>query len=218
MIGYLRGILRETGTESCILDVHGVGYEVYCSKSTLMELASSLPDPSGTDPAQTALPRTESSVTGSDGREVVLHTRLIHREDTLDLYGFLHGEEKLLFDMLITVSGIGPKQAIRILGTSKVPEIVQAVVHEDSAFLMGLSGIGKKKSQQIILELGEKLRKSFEVPDGKGVSAYSEAVSALEALGFTRGESTQAVEKALEQRPQSDDVGQVVEQALKNLT
>jgi Holliday junction DNA helicase RuvA len=202
MIGYLRGILKETQTDRCIIDVCGIGYVVYCSKNTLAQL-------SGTFMSATSV---------NDTREVLLHTRLIHREDTLDLYGFLQGEEKLLFDMLITVSGIGPKQAIKILGTSKVSDIVHAVVNEDSGFLMQLSGIGRKKSQQIILELKEKLKDSFEVGDRAGVSIYTEAISALEALGFTRGESKQAVENALELRPEFQDVGQIVELALKNLS
>jgi len=197
MIGYVRGILKGTDSDRCIIDVHGIGYVVYCSKNTLAEM---------------------EGASENESREVLLHTRLIHREDTLDLYGFLHGEEKLLFDMLITVSGIGPKQGIKILGTSKVTDIVHAVVHEDSAFLMQLSGIGRKKSQQIILELKEKLKESFEVPVRTGVSAYTEAISALEALGFTRGESKQAVENALERRPELNDVGQIVELALKNLS
>ncbi len=197
MIGYVRGILKGTDSDRCIIDVHGIGYVVYCSKNTLAEM---------------------EGTSANDSRELLLHTRLIHREDTLDLYGFMHREEKLLFDMLITVSGIGPKQAIKILGTSKVTDIVHAVVHEDSAFLMQLSGIGRKKSQQIILELKEKLKESFEVPVRTGVSAYTEAISALEALGFTRGESKQAVENALERRPELNDVGQIVELALKNLS
>ncbi|MBN2323181.1 MAG: Holliday junction branch migration protein RuvA [Spirochaetes bacterium] len=202
MIGYLRGILKETQSDRCIIDVQGIGYVVYCSKNTLSQLSAT----------------SVSATSANDTGEVLLHTRLIHREDTLDLYGFLHGEERLLFDMLITVSGIGPKQAIKILGASKVSDIVHAVVHEDSGFLMQLSGIGKKKSQQIILELKEKLKESFEVTARAGVSAYTEAVSALEALGFTRGESKQAVEKALELHPQLADVGKIVELALKNLS
>jgi len=197
MIGYLRGIVREVDTEGCIIDVNGVGYAVYCSKRTLTDLEPKL---------------------AHDAGEVVLHTRLIHREDTLDLYGFLHKEEKHLFNLLITVSGVGPKQAIKILGTSKVPDIVRAVVYEDSAFLMQLSGIGKKKSQQIILELKEKLKKSFEVPAIQGASAVIEAVSALQALGFTRDESQKAVEKALSSDPAENDVGKIVEHALRNLS
>ena len=197
MIGYLRGILREVDTEKCIVDVNGVGYDVYCSRRTLSDLEPFL---------------------SSDSGEVFLQTRLIHREDTLDLYGFLHKEERLLFNMLITVSGIGPKQAVKILGTSKVPDIVHAVVHEDSEFLMQLSGIGKKKSQQIILELKEKLHKSFEIPTVRGASAYAEAISAMESLGFTKAESQKAVDKALSSDRHEQDVGKIVERALKNLS
>jgi Holliday junction DNA helicase RuvA len=197
MIGYLRGTLREVDKERCVIDVQGIGYGVYCSKRTLGDL---------------------EAVLSRNPGEVLLHTKLIHREDTLDLYGFLHKEEKLLFNLLITVSGVGPKQAIRILGASKVSDLVHAIVHEDSAFLMKLSGIGKKKSQQIILELKEKLRASFDVHALQGASGYVEAVSALQTLGFTRGESKQAVEKALAADPEEQDIGKIVELALKNLS
>jgi Holliday junction DNA helicase RuvA subunit len=197
MIGYLRGVLKEVHDDRCVIDVNGVGYDVYCSKLTLGDLSAALSRNPG---------------------EVLLHTRLIHREDTLDLYGFLYKEEQHLFNLLITVSGVGPKQAIKILGTTKVPDIVHAVVYEDSAFLMKLSGIGKKRSQQIILELKEKLQQSFEFPAAQGGSGFIEAISALQALGFTRGEAREAVENALQMDPEEQDVGKIVERALKNLS
>ncbi len=197
MIGYLNGVIKEVNKNSCIVDVNGVGYEVYCSRRTLSDIEGFNED---------------------ESTQVKLHTRLIHREDTLDLYGFLYKDEYNLFNLLITVSGIGPKQAIKILGTSRVPDIVHAIVYEDSAFLMRLSGIGKKKSQQIILELKEKLKESFDVTSVETSSHYIEAISALESLGFSRNESKEAVDKAMASLEDSKDVGKIVENALKNLS
>ena len=130
MIGYLRGIVREVDTEGCIIDVNGVGYAVYCSKRTLTDLEPKL---------------------AHDAGEVVLHTRLIHREDTLDLYGFLHKEEKHLFNLLITVSGVGPKQAIKILGTSKVPDISARSYTRTAPFSCSCQVSGRKNPSRLSL-------------------------------------------------------------------
>ncbi len=196
MIGYLRGKVVQIDEESCILDVNGVGYCVYCSKRTLQQIEKS---------------NTE------DSSEIKLYTRLIHREDTMDLYGFVKKDEHILFNLLLTVSGIGPKQSIKILGTRDAPDIVKAVVSENSTFLMALSGIGKKKAQQIIIELKEKIKKFFDTAATTVPSTYIEAISALESLGFTAIESREAVDNALLEES-SGDVGKIVETALKYLS
>jgi Holliday junction DNA helicase RuvA subunit len=194
MIASLHGVLKELDNNVCIIDVHGVGYEVFCSSRTLSDL---------------------QELMNNNAPEVELYTRLIHRDDCLDLYGFLHKDEYTLFNLLIKVSGVGPKQAIKILGNTKVPDIAQAIVYEDSDFLMRLSGIGKKKSQQIILELKEKLKTAFVVPSSEGASAYIEAISALESLGFTKSESKEAIDKAIAAAPDEQDIGKIIELALK---
>ena len=196
MIGYLRGKVVQIDEESCILDVNGVGYCVHCSKRTLQQIEKS---------------NTE------DSSEIKLYTRLIHREDTMDLYGFVKKDENILFNLLLTVSGIGPKQSIKILGTRDAPDIVKAVVSENSTFLMALSGIGKKKAQQIIIELKEKIKKFFDTAATPVPSTYIEAISALESLGFTAIESREAVDNALLEES-SGDVGKIVETALKYLS
>jgi len=197
MIGYLKGILTHIENNSCIVDVGGVGYLVYCSVSTLAQLREKY---SGDTPA------------------VKLFTRLIHREDVLDLYGFLYKDEYTLFNMLLTVSGIGPKQALKILGMSSISQIVTAVVSGDSKFLRTLSGIGEKKAQQIILELKEKLKKSFDVSESEVSSNYPEAVTALESLGFTKSESSEAARKVLSEHGDNTSVTEIVENALKYLS
>jgi len=197
MIGYLRGKVVHIGEESCILDVNGVGYIVYCSARTLQEITNTC---------------------SGDAQELRLYTRLIHREDAMDLYGFINPEEHILFNLLLTVSGIGPKQSIKILGTRNAADIVRAVVSEDDSFLMAMSGIGKKKAQQIILELKEKVRKFFGTVHAPESSLYIDAIGALETLGFTPAESRKAVEKALTEKGDEADIETLVEAALQYLS
>ncbi len=196
MIGYLSGVLTHVDRDHCIIDVGGVGYLVYCSNSTLTQLRELL---------------------SRDNPSVQFFTRLIHREDCLDLYGFLHREEYTLFNLLLRVSGIGPKQAVKILGIGETTRIIGAIVSEDSDFLMQLAGIGKKRAQQIIIDLKETLKRSFALEVSGVGSECSEAVRALESLGFTAGESRRAVEKAVTSIGSTNDVAQIVENALKIL-
>ncbi len=202
MIGYLRGELVQVDDEACVIDVNGVGYNVYCSKSLLNRLGD---------------------IINEESPEVKLYTQLIHREDTMDLYGFFNKDELRLFTLLLTVSGIGPKQSVKILGVRDPAEIINAIVSGDTDFLMTLSGIGKKKAQQIILELKEKTKRNFDTAASPVSSNYNEAVTALESLGFTAAESRDAVERALtdetiDVKGGKSDVSKIVENALKQLS
>ncbi len=197
MIGYLRGKVVHVGEESCILDVNGVGYIVYCSAHTLQEIANNC---------------------SGDNPECMLHTRLIHRDDAMDLYGFISRDEHILFNLLLTVSGIGPKQSIKILGMKNAPDIVRAVVSEDSSFLMTMSGVGKKKAQQIILELKEKVSKFFDTVHTPESTLYMDAIKALETLGFSPAESRNSVEKAISEKGEGADIETLVEAALRHLS
>jgi Holliday junction DNA helicase RuvA len=197
MIGYLHGTLNRVSEDSCLIEVGGVGYLVYCSNTTLAQL------------------RERRS---NDNESIKLLTRLIHREDILDLYGFLENDEYTLFNMLIKVSGIGPKQALKILGTGKASRIVQAIVADDDSFLMKLSGIGEKKAQQIIFALKERLRRTFEILPADSSTDYTTAVSALESLGFTGIEAKRAVDTVLSSGNDSLEVADIIENALKILS
>jgi Holliday junction DNA helicase RuvA len=197
MISYLRGRITHIEEDYCILDVGGVGYQVYCPQRILQELREKLQD---------------------QNSETTLFTRLIHRDESMDLYGFRRREEFLLFNLLITVSGIGPRQSLKILGARDTKDIVQAVVSEDSNFLMSLAGIGSKKAQQIILELREKVMKCFDTVRTPVSSHYTEALTALQSLGFNPVESRRAVDQALTVVGESRDVGKIVEAALKLLS
>jgi Holliday junction DNA helicase RuvA len=196
MIGYLKGHITEVDTESCIVDVQGVGYLVYCAQNTLEQLRNK-----------------------KDTQESVkLITRVFHREDVLDIYGFLHKDEHILFNMLLRVSGIGPKQALKILGMGRTSEIVRAIVAGDDSFLMQLAGIGKKRAEQIIFDLRERLKKSFEVAAEETSSLFELAVSALSKLGFSGSESREAVQRVMANHKKDTNVSKVIEDALKHLS
>lgn len=183
MIAYVRGRVLAIGVETAILDVNGLGYEIYCSGGAFRKLTV--------------------------GETAELYTYLQVKEDGVTLFGFATPKEKELFLKLISVSGVGPKMGISILASLSADDFAQAVATADVKRLSAVKGLGKKTAEKIILELhgkisaAEVLGASGETPmatDGGAVVRLSaqdeEAVSALMGLGFTRSESTQAVKKA----------------------
>jgi len=172
MIAHLRGKLLAKHPNQAIVETAGVGYDVTISVPTFSDL-----------PAV--------------GTEVSLHIHTHVREDALSLYGFLRPAEKVLFEKLITVSGIGPKLAITILSGMPADEMVGAIRGNDVARLTSIPGIGKKTAERMVLELRDKLPAT--VPATTSVapplSATEEDVlSALVNLGYQRA----AAEKALQ--------------------
>ena len=187
MIAYLRGKVLTTTSETAILDVNGVGYEAYCSGGAFRKL--------------------------SVGQIGELYTYLQVKEDGVTLFGFADVKEKELFLKLITVSGVGPKMGISILGSLSADEFARAIATADVKRLSAVKGLGKKTAEKIVLELHGKISaaevmsasgdgldvaKAAEAPAVKLSAADEEAVSALMGLGFTRTESAQAVKKARE--------------------
>ena len=182
MIAYLRGKVLTTTTETAILDVNGVGYEVYCSGGAFKKL-----------------------IIGQVGE---LHTYLQVKEDGITLFGFADPKEKELFLKLITVSGVGPKMGISILAAMSAEDFARAIATADVKGLSKVKGLGKKTAEKIVLELhgkisaAEVLGASGEAVGAETVSSVKatpqeeEAISALMGLGFTRTESAQAVKKA----------------------
>jgi holliday junction DNA helicase RuvA len=172
MIAHLRGKLLAKHPNQAIVEAAGVGYDVTISVPTF----SDLPAP---------------------GSEVALHIHTHVREDALALYGFLRPSEKLLFEKLLTVSGIGPKLAITILSGMAADEMVGAIRGNDVARLTRIPGIGKKTAERMVLELRDKLPQAAPtaITTAPPVSAVEEDVlSALVNLGYQRA----AAEKALE--------------------
>jgi Holliday junction DNA helicase RuvA len=171
MIAHLRGKLLAKHPNQAVVEAAGVGYDVTISVPTFSDL-----------PAV--------------GGDVALHIHTHVREDVIALYGFLRPSEKLLFERLITVSGIGPKLAITILSGMAADEMVGAIRSNDVARLTRIPGIGKKTAERMVLELRDKLPQPgpAAAPAVPAITATEEDVlSALLNLGYQRA----AAEKAL---------------------
>ena len=195
MIGYLRGTVAFLHTDTCLLDVNGVGYRVYISDATRRDLAK--------------------------GKEAQLFTYLSVREDALQLYGFRTEQEYDMFLALIGISGIGPKVALGILSSITISRLAAAITNQQTSVLTKLPGIGKKSAERLILELKDKL--SFagaqdeqltltsDVPVGDDI--LSQTSAALESLGYTSGEIAAVLPKLIG----TTDVQAALKQALKLL-
>ncbi|MCI7064691.1 MAG: Holliday junction branch migration protein RuvA [Mitsuokella jalaludinii] len=178
MIGYLHGRVIALYTDHCLLDVHGVGYRVFVANSTRTKLRQ----------------REEASL--------FIYTSV--REDAIVLYGFATEEEYDLFLQLIGVSGIGPKVALGILSAITVEGLCRAIQNKQASVLTKLPGIGKKSAERLILELKDKVafRGSAEeelltIENGEevGDDAASEAMAALQSLGYTPSEIAPVIRK-----------------------
>lgn len=177
MIAQLRGLLIEKSPTSVILEAGGVGFEI-------------------------GIPLSSLNAIGEVGEEIRLFTYLHVREDTLQLYGFASKQERALFLLLISVSGVGPKLAQSILSGITVDEFEQAVRHNQSATLNRIPGVGKKTAERLILELQDKLKtgrptESGTMTDRIAPQAGEEAILALLSLGYKRNDAERAVQKAL---------------------
>lgn len=167
MIGFLRGTIYETTPTHSIIDVEGVGYIVYASNHTLSQCVP--------------------------GEACALYIHTVVREQSLDLYGFIEHQDKELFELLINISGIGPKVAIAIQNATTRDNLISAVLHKDSSILTKVSGIGKKNAEKIILELQNKIDESWQGEGGTGGGVDMETFEALEALGY----KPRAIQEAL---------------------
>ena len=178
MIGYLHGRVIALYTDHCLLDVHGVGYRVFLANSTRTKLRQ----------------REEASL--------FVYTSV--REDAIVLYGFAAEEEYDLFLQLIGVSGIGPKVALGILSAITVEGLCRAIQKKQASVLTKLPGIGKKSAERLILELkdkvafrgsGEEELLTIENGEEVGDDAASEAMAALQSLGYTPSEIAPVIRK-----------------------
>lgn len=201
MIAMLEGKLLRRRDDRIVLGVGGVGYQVHVPGST----ASALP----------AL-----------GETVTLHIYTHVREDVLALYGFATEDEMILFEDIISVSGMGPRLALTSLSTLKPGEFRRAVLHEDVGTLTRIAGVGKKTAQRLILELRGKLTPGIgDGDDGAlpdvvpATPASEEALAALVALGYSEAEARPAVSKATEaaRGPAAGDTTALLRLALKHL-
>lgn len=185
MIAHLRGRLLAKHPNQAIVETYGVGYEVAISVPTFTEMPA-------------------------EGAEVALHIHTHVREDALSLYGFLRLAEKQLFEKLLTVSGIGPTLAIKILSGMPANEMVGAIRGGDLARLTRIPGIGKKTAERMVLELRDKLPAptgGSEVTAALASPVEEDVISALVNLGYPRAAADKALLAARGGKiPQSFDV------------
>lgn len=197
MIGFIKGILREKDYDNITVEVGGVGFNIYCTKSCMA-----------------SLPLVDE--------EVKIYTYLHVREDELSLYGFVSPEEKRLFLQLITVSGIGSKTAIQILSAERMSAIVNSIINEDASVIGSCKGIGRKTAEKIIVELKDKIKPlDYILPNDnllkatvENNQAIEDAVIVLTSLGLSKNNATQLAKEVADKH---DTAEQIVAKALHNM-
>ncbi len=199
MYAYIKGRLEVKGGDFMIIEAGGIGYRVFTSLTTL-------------------------EAAGQVGQEFKAYTHLYVREDMMSLYGFATQEELGMFELLLTVSGVGPKAALALLSAVSPSKFGLAVITDDAKTLTRAQGIGAKTAQRIILELKDKIKKEqLALNTGNGLeksaapgegSRVSEAVSALMVLGYTPVEASRAVASVYADEL---DLETIIRNALKSL-
>jgi len=167
MIAQLKGTVVSSGVGSLVLSVNNVGYRVH----TTLEIIKAL---------------------NKEKAEITLFTHLAVRETSMELYGFLNEEEVIFFELLISVSGIGPKSGLAIMNLETVATLSSAIAQGDTSYLTKVSGIGKKSAEKIIIELRDKIIST----DVNGVHAHEEdkdSLDALLSLGYSAREAREAL-------------------------
>ena len=169
MIAGLHGKLESVGSDWAIIDVGGIGFQVYMPTSTL-------------------------SLLGAIGEEVKLYTHLHLREDNATLYGFASTDELGLFESLINVSGLGPKLALAMLSAMSVDKLTMAIATGSTDLLTVIPGIGKKMAERLILELKEKIGAGWiTTPAAQLAQENTDVLAGLTSLGYSIAEANRAV-------------------------
>ncbi len=192
MIYHLNGKLRELTPAYAVVECGGVGYLAHITLQTYSAIAGE--------------------------KEVLLHTFPIYKEDSQSLFGFAEKSEREIFTRLISVSGVGGNTARVILSSLTAEEVIGAITHEDVGLLKSIKGIGAKTAQRIIVDLKDKMG-ALDVAEstpGSAISVKSEAVSALEVLGYNTRQTERIIATVLKQQP-SAGVEELIKEALKRL-
>ena len=199
MFHYINGIAAELLPNLAVIDCGGVGFEVNTSTYTLSQLKT--------------------------GEKVKVYTYVYIREDTFEIYGFSTKSEKRCFEMLLGVSGVGPKAALSILSVNTPESLIMAIVSENEKAITAASGVGKKIAQRVILELKDKLGKDTELTGSAGAAAFTapvlsdhsklgDASAALAVLGY----STPEINAALKQINTDElTLEEIIKAALKQM-
>ena len=188
MIGTLNGTIRHKDLNALVVDVGGIGYKVLVTTETALEVTPSSP--------------------------IFLWTHLVVRETSLELFGFLDKETLDTFELLITISGIGPKSALSILNVATPSMLRQAVVSADTTYLTRVSGIGKKNAEKIVLELKDKLKITKE-DKGMDMRSEGDALEALVSLGYNERDAREALKRVPKE---TEGASERVKAALKLLS
>jgi len=176
MIASLEGVVGAVAADWLVLEVGGVGYRVFAAPAVL--------------------------ATAEPGRRLRLHTHHLVREDLQALYGFRTHDELGFFGLLLTVTGVGPKVALGLLGSRPVADLQLAILADDQGLLTAVPGVGKRLAARIVLELREKVAAAgvaAAIPAGAGAGsllAEGDVVGALQALGYTLAEAREAARHA----------------------
>ena len=195
MIASVEGVVGAVAADSLVIEVGGIGYRVFAAPAVI--------------------------ATAQPGGRLKLHTYLLVREDQQALYGFRNAEELGFFNLLLTVTGVGPKVALAIVGSRPTPDLQLAIMAQDQAVLVSIPGIGRKLAERVIFELKEKVAAAGVSVSGAseigGAAGEGEIVAALQALGYSLAEAREASRTALADVGVDSSLEERVKAALRSL-
>lgn len=194
MISSLRGVVTYVESHSCVVEVGGVGYQVFITSRHASKLA--------------------------DGHETSMFTALIVREDSMTLYGFEALDEREIFDSLLSVSGVGPRSALAVLNELSAMDIINAVIEEQDELFRKVSGIGPKTAKLIVVQLSGKLNLAQSTVSSSSAHndslAHDKVIQALVGLGWNEKSAKDATQQASSDAP--DDAAKLLKSALAILS
>jgi Holliday junction DNA helicase RuvA len=208
MISKLTGTIAHSDPKYIILDVGGVGYKVHTTSDTAFGMG------------EIGAKKTPGANTRTNPETITLWTHLAVRDDALDLYGFTSREELDFFELLITISGIGPKTALGILNVASIEALDSAIRNNDITHLVKVAGLGRKIAEKIVRELQDKMEGMDKNPahhsvhDAGDMRNESDALEALKSLGYSHSEARTALREV---DKKIKDTGAKVKEALKIL-
>jgi len=200
MFDYIKGILTDKSYPYCTVECNGIGYRLLTNQRTLQNI-------------------------GELNSEVKIYTKLIHKEDSMTLCGFKNKQDRVIFDILTSVSGIGTKVALALLAEFDTNELINLIISQDHKTISRTKGVGAKMAQKIVLEIKDKLAKIDTVPfiieknnnTKITTDTISQAATVLESLGYSKNEYQKAIETALTQLNKNDEE-ELLKETLKILS
>jgi len=194
VIASVEGIVGAVGVDSLVIELGGIGYRVFAAPSVIVKASS--------------------------GSRLKLHIYHLVAEDRQALFGFASPEELGFFNLLLTVTGVGPKVALAIVGSRAVTDLQLAILQQDQAVLVSIPGVGKKLAERVIFELKEKVAAAGTAAIAAGggpIGGETEVIAALQALGYSAAEARQASRAALSDASIGGTLEDRVKAALRTL-